>query len=82
MLYGHKKIIYEHMDHGITTHLMVHIGSNFNEFIVFHCTDEEGFGWSVPMQYAIFVEDLDCHKILPEAKKFCESQESANKLLN
>ncbi|MDE0090486.1 MAG: hypothetical protein OXP12_03920 [Thaumarchaeota archaeon] len=80
--YGHKKIIYEYVDRGITTQLIVHVGIDFNEFIVFYCTDEEGFGWSIPTHHAIFMMDLDCHKILPEAKKFHESQELVSKFPN
>lgn len=75
LTFGHKKITYEHVDRNIITQLTVHVGSDFNEFMVFYCSDEEdGFGWPVPMEYAIFIEELDCHKMLPNARKFFESQ--------
>ena len=80
LTFSRKKIIYEHMDHGITTQLIIHVGVNFNEFIIFHCADES-FGWSIPTHYAIFIDDMDCQKILPKAKKFRELQEPVNKHL-
>ncbi|MCY4490353.1 MAG: hypothetical protein OXC46_02690 [Thaumarchaeota archaeon] len=80
LVYGQKKIIYEHMDHGITTQIIVYVGVHFSEFIIFHCADEN-FGWSIPMFQAIFIEDMDCQKILPKAKKFRELQEPVNKHL-
>lgn len=50
--YGKKEIIYEHMDRGITTQLTIQVTPNL-EFITFDCADEEGFGWSTPMEMQI-----------------------------
>ena len=68
------------MDHGITTQLIIHVGPNSNEFFEFYCIDDECFGWPTP-HYAVFLEELDCQKILPKAKKFHELPEPVNKHL-